>query len=41
MRPAMASGSTTLGPALAEREPMLRSLRAHESEIRAQRMTVC
>jgi predicted nucleotidyltransferase len=39
MRPAMASRSTTLDPALAERERVLRILRAHESDIRAQGVT--
>jgi uncharacterized protein len=39
MPPAMASKTTTLDPALAERERVLRILRRHETEIRAQGVT--
>ena len=39
MSVAMASETTTLDPALAERERVLRILRAHEAEIRAQGVT--
>jgi uncharacterized protein len=39
MLPAMANKTTTLDPALTERERVLRILRRHEAEIRAQGVT--